>query len=273
MNPSIKPRLTPTAKKEAAHVLDDAVASVVDRTPRLACHMATDFAADLASEVRSCALARLGVSDEAKTIVAIARTRLARQALAKAPADPLAAREPGWVLARQAERRAERARQMRQALANLVAGAYRRAEYRRASSAWVGGENTIRVGTGEPGVSSTTYTVWHKKHTWKGTNLEVTLTVPQDWEATVYDRGLDVIEDRLTLSAVPVSITETEEVYESVWVEQSRGLSLATARGVIYRRRSRGAGSAWLPWVHAQSVRGAKTVYARQISRVEEVAS
>ncbi|MFA5053244.1 MAG: hypothetical protein WC565_04260 [Parcubacteria group bacterium] len=303
MNPSTKParpRLTPTAKREAAAVLDDAVVSVTVHTPRLRrllleqsrmqdvtrrhywrhgdqalllWDMSQVFAADLASEVRSSALSRLGVSDEGKAVVAIARVRLARQAVASLPSDTLASREPGWVLVRQAKRRAERVEAARRALENLVAGAYRRASYRRATSAWVGGENSLRVWTGdEAGVTATTYTVWHKRHAWKGSNLEVTLTVPQDWEATVLDRGLDVVEERLTLSAVPVSITETEEVYEAVWVEQSRGLSLVTARGVIYRRRSRGAGSAWLPWVHAQSLRGARAVYARQMAQTKEVA-
>jgi len=203
----------------------------------------------------------LGCEDDA-VIIAIARKRLVRAALA-APVDALADRKPGSILVRQAKAQAQRDEAVRRHVAALVSRAYGEATYRRAESAWVGGENSVVVDLGAPTVYSRTDTVWHKRHTWRGSNLTVKLTVPRHWEKSVLGRGLAVVEERLTLAASPILTSDLEEAYEATWVEQSRGLSLVPSSGILYRRRSHGAGSAWLPWVHAQSLRGARAVTSR----------
>src|SRR5438105_2980746 len=53
-----------------------------------------------------------------------------------------------------------------------------RTHYRLASSGRVGGENRITAVAGdEPEATAESEKVWHRKHAWSGTNLEVRITI------------------------------------------------------------------------------------------------
>jgi hypothetical protein len=66
-----------------------------------------------------------------------------------------------------------------------------RSHYRLAESSWVGGNNTIEIQFGvTPNARSSTTKVWHKKHTWSGTDLDVWISVAPNWRRSIRDRGL-----------------------------------------------------------------------------------
>lgn len=191
----------------------------------------------------------------------------------------LALREAGR--RRAEDQKAERLQAARDAL-RPVAGIIRsavRQHYRLAQGSWAGGNTTVSVepcsGLGEsPSISSTTHKVWSSNGKWSGLDLSVIVTVSTDWDTTVQARELAVVEHRLTLevSTLPQTsdiVRDGEEAYAATWAEQGRGMSIHTEHGILYRRRSR-AGGPWLPWVHAQSLRSARTVYARQLSAVRQ---
>lgn len=115
------------------------------------------------------------------------------------------------------------------------------ANYRLASSGWVGGKSRIEVTNGdEPGASATTTKVWHKKHAWSGTNLDVRITVSPSWRRSVRTRGLAVLDGLLTTHAGPVVRDGDVEVYPASWVRQGRGLSVRDESGWVARHRPSG---------------------------------
>ena len=74
--------------------------------------------------------------------------------------------------------------------------------YRHATSSWVGGENEIQVVVADiPHAVSSSETVWHRKHPWKGMNLSVEFAVSRTWRRTVQARGLAIVDGLLTTHA------------------------------------------------------------------------
>lgn len=113
--------------------------------------------------------------------------------------------------------------------------------YRLTRSGWVGGESRIEVTNGdEPGASATTTKVWHKKHAWSGTNLDVRITIARAWRRSVRARGLAVLDGLLTTHAGPVTRRGDVEAYPAKWVRQGRGLSVRPESGWIARHRPSG---------------------------------
>lgn len=121
-----------------------------------------------------------------------------------------------------------------------VADLYR-AHYRLASSGWVGGENSIKVVIGdEPQATARSRTVWHRKHSWSGTNLDVRITISRSWRRSVRARGLVVLDGLLTTHAGSVTRSDDIEAYPAAWVRQGRGLSVRSQSGwIAYHRESR----------------------------------
>ena len=115
-----------------------------------------------------------------------------------------------------------------------------RSHYRLACSGWVGGENRITVEVGEePKATATTRKVWHRKHAWSGTNLEVHLTISRTWRRSVRERGLAVLDGLLTTHAGPVTRDADAEACPATWVRQGRGLSIRVESGwIAYHRLS-----------------------------------
>ena len=143
-----------------------------------------------------------------------------------------------------------------------LTSAFRRL-YRIAKSAWAGGNHTVVVTTGDPSASTTTQKVWSKNGKWSGLDATTTIQI-SDYAAIPVD--LRVVEDLLTLAASPITTDDSdEEAWTATWMVQSRGLAVSTEHGVIYRRRSR-SGGAWLPYVHASSLTGARSVTSRLLT-------
>jgi hypothetical protein len=112
--------------------------------------------------------------------------------------------------------------------------------YRLAQSSWVGGENLIGIETGDqPRATAKSLTIWHKKHPWSGTNLEVRIRVSRNWRRLVRNRGLAVLDGLLTTHAGPVARDGDIEAYPATWVRQGRGLSIRHELGwIAYHRPS-----------------------------------
>jgi hypothetical protein len=109
-----------------------------------------------------------------------------------------------------------------------------RAHYRLAASGWVGGDTEITVTlSDEPSAIAESTKVWHKKHTWSGTNLEVRLTASPKWKRAVRDRGLAVLDGLLTTHAGRVQRDQGIEVYPATWIRHSLGLSVRPESGWI----------------------------------------
>jgi hypothetical protein len=188
---------------------------------------------------------------------AMARRRATRARLASV-VDPLASREAGWVLARQAERRAERveaaARRRRDRAASALLPYYRAAGFREAvESSWVDRDtgHCVAVFVGEPSCETEAETVWHSKKTRSGTLSTHRITVPATWARRVASRGIALVDGCLTLDAKAIPRRkrgELAEAYEAMWCRQGRGTSLVEERGVIGRL------SPAHPWVHGQTV-------------------
>lgn len=113
-----------------------------------------------------------------------------------------------------------------------------RANYRLASSGWVGGENEIEVVIGdEPKAFARSHKVWHRKHAWSGTDLEVCITISPTWRRSVRARGLAVLDGLLTTHAGPGSKAGEIDAYPATWVRQGRGLSIRPETGWIALHR------------------------------------
>jgi hypothetical protein len=116
-----------------------------------------------------------------------------------------------------------------------------RENYRLATSGWVGGENQITVSIGdEPEAFARSRKVWHRKHAWSGTNLEVGITISPSWRRSVRVRGLAVVDGLLTTHAGPVFKSGECESYAASWVRQGRGLSVRAESGWIALHRPSG---------------------------------
>ena len=115
--------------------------------------------------------------------------------------------------------------------------------YRLASSGWVGGENRITVEIDdEPTAVATSRKVWHRKHAWSGTDLEVRLSISPTWRRSVGDRGLAVLDGLLTTHAGQVVMDGDVEAYPASWVRRGRGLSVRAETGWIAYHRPSGTG-------------------------------
>ena len=113
-----------------------------------------------------------------------------------------------------------------------------RDHYRLAESNWVGGDNTINISLDEtPCARSESTEVWHKKHCWSGTDLEVWITATPNWRRSVRDRGLAIIDGLLTTHAGRLRRHEGIEVYPATWVRQGIGLSIRPESGWIALHR------------------------------------
>ena len=128
----------------------------------------------------------------------------------------------------------------KQTVEQEVSGLYRTL-YRLATSGWVGGENSIEVVIDdEPKATAKSTTVWHRKHSWSGTNLNVQITISRNWRRSVRARGLAVLDGLLTTHAGPVTRRGDIEAYPATWVRQGRGLSIRPESGwIAYHRESR----------------------------------
>ncbi|WP_337173511.1 hypothetical protein [Paludisphaera sp.] len=116
-----------------------------------------------------------------------------------------------------------------------------RANYRLAGSGWVGGGNEITVSIGdEPKASARSRKVWHRRHAWSGTDLEVGVTVSPSWRRSVHARGLAVLDGLLTTHAGRVVRVGEVDAYPASWVRQGRGLSIRAETGWVARHRPSG---------------------------------
>ncbi len=108
------------------------------------------------------------------------------------------------------------------------------ANYRLATSSWVGGENEIQVVVADiPHAVSRSETVWHRKHAWKGTNLSVEIAVSRSWRRTVQARGLTVVDGLLTTHARRLKSDGEVVVYKASWIRQGRGLAVRAESGYL----------------------------------------
>jgi hypothetical protein len=99
-------------------------------------------------------------------------------------------------------------------------------------SRWIDKARTnLTVRIGQPAVHVDKYTVWHRKHPWKGTELYITLSVPSNWRSSVLAAGLADAGGLLTLSAKQVA----EDAWEASWLVQGRGYEFRVERGFIVR--------------------------------------
>jgi hypothetical protein len=69
--------------------------------------------------------------------------------------------------------------------------------------------------------------------TWRKRDLHVTLTVPSDWR--VRTRGIEVVDEMLTLDAEPIDAPAGFRAWQATWVRQGRGSTLVVERGLIVR--------------------------------------
>lgn len=116
-----------------------------------------------------------------------------------------------------------------------------RKHYRLANSAWVGGENEIKVVVAEePSAVAESRKVWHRKHAWSGTELEVRLSISPNWRRSVADCGLAVLDGLLTTHAGAAVTDGDLEAYPASWVRRGRGLSIRAETGWIARHRPSG---------------------------------
>jgi len=165
------------------------------------------------------------------TATALKRMRAERRE-AKRVTDPLATRQPGWVLV-EAENR-KRAR-----VAECLCHAFEECGYRMpAENRWIedSGKVKIHVELGDwPSIRTEVAKVWHRKHAWSGNNLLVKVQLKRTYLQDVVAKGLQVVDGKMVLSA-----TEIEpDVYGLTWVEQSRGLSLRQADGYLVHGKIR----------------------------------
>ncbi len=105
--------------------------------------------------------------------------------------------------------------------------------YRKAASRWVGGEHTVRVAiTSQPGATCESRTVWHKRHTWKGTNSSAQINVTQGaielLDGNVLCNNVIVLDARRTTTSGVLAVT---------YARQSTGVSLTLGHGFLIHGR------------------------------------
>jgi len=162
---------------------------------------------------------------------ALKRIRAERKE-AKRVTDPLATREPGWVLAELHNRRLAR-------VAECLSHAFDECGYRTPSkSCWIEGSGKVRLDVefgGWPSLRTDTVRVWHRKHAWSANNLQVKVQVKESYLQDVVAKGLQVVGGKMVLSATEIK----QDVYALTWVEQSRGLSLRQEHGYLVNGKLR----------------------------------
>ena len=136
--------------------------------------------------------------------------------------------------------REEIAREEREWITSGLAGlvrAYKSAGFRATTGP---GGHSWDIRLGEPGADSRAEKTWDRPDSYRYPALTTshTLTVRRDWPQAVEARGLATVDGLVTLDArsltAPASLPGAE-AWQAVWVEQGRGTSLRTVRGVIVR--------------------------------------
>jgi hypothetical protein len=122
--------------------------------------------------------------------------------------------------------------------------------YRMPSARWVDEAGTyLTVSFSEPSVSVQKYEVWHRKHPWRATKLQMTLGVSVSWRADVYCAGLAEAGGLLTLSATQIA----EDAWEASWLVQGRGYDFRVEHGYIVRAPDG-------TYAHARSLKRARAI-------------
>jgi len=107
----------------------------------------------------------------------------------------------------------------------------------------------LTVKIGHPSVRVEQHTVWHHRRPWKGTKLNITLSVPSNWRSSVLAAGLADAGGLLTLSAQQVA----EDAWEASWLVQGRGYEFRVERGYIVR-------AADGTYAHGRSLKSARAI-------------
>jgi len=161
---------------------------------------------------------RLNPAEAAEVRAAIERHKQRQRAREQAPRDPLA-KSGRWL------------RRLNKKMVDVI---YRilHDHYRMPSARWVDEAGTyLTVSFSSPSVSVQKYEVWHRKHPWRATKLQMTLGVSVSWRADVYCAGLAKAGGLLTLAAKQVA----EDAWEASWLVQGRGYDFGIERGYIVR--------------------------------------
>lgn len=93
--------------------------------------------------------------------------------------------------------------------------------YKTHSSRWVDVDNVIRVYLAEdkiPSVKYDSWTVWHKKHPWKGTSANYTFNIPLGWDVSFIGNLLTFTKGK-----------------KAFWVKQARGCDISLVEGYLYK--------------------------------------
>jgi len=179
---------------------------------------------------------RLSPDEAAEVRAAVERHKQRRLAREQAPRDPLA-KSGRWL------------RRLNKKMVDVI---YRilHDHYRMPSARWVDEAGTyLTVSFSSPSVSVQKYEVWHRKHPWRATKLQMTLGVSVSWRADVYCAGLADAGGLLTLAAKQVA----EDAWEASWLVQGRGYDFGIERGYIVR-------AADGTYAHGRSLRSARAV-------------
>lgn len=151
----------------------------------------------------------------------------------------------------------------REKVAKRIRGLFFR-HYRTPSGRWVGGEVDIDVHFAprwqDVFGGSDTFVTWHKRHAWQGRNLDVCLTVHEDWERTVESEGIATAGGMLTLAAQRVS----DGVWHAKWLRQGRGFEVITEKGYIARAAD---GS----YAHAKTLDAALRLARQRVAQGREI--
>jgi len=188
---------------------------------------------------------------------------LARQGLGKSRLNPAEAAEVRAAVERHKQRQRAREQGPRDPLAKsrrwlkrlqkkMVEVIYRilHDHYRMPSARWVDEAGTyLTVSFSEPSVSVQKYEVWHRKHPWRATKLQMTLGVSVSWRADVYCAGLAEAGGLLTLSATQIA----EDAWEASWLTQGRGYDFRVEHGYIVR-------AADGTYAHGRSLKSARAI-------------
>ena len=179
---------------------------------------------------------RLNPAEAAEVRAAVERHRQRQRAREQAPRDPLA-KSRRWL------------KRLQKKMVDVI---YRilHDHYRMPSARWVDEAGTyLTVSFSEPSVSVQKYEVWHRKHPWRATKLQMTLGVSVSWRADVYCAGLAEAGGLLTLAAKQVA----EDAWEASWLVQKRGYDFCVERGYVVR-------AADGTYAHGRSLKSARAI-------------
>ena len=87
----------------------------------------------------------------------------------------------------------------------------------------------LTVKIGHPSVRVEQHTVWHHRRPWKGTKLNITLSVPSNWRSSVLAAGLADAGGLLTLAAEQVA----QDAWQATWLVQGHGYNFRVEHGYI----------------------------------------